>query len=536
MKAFGKDYLSCSRNGDFMNETNMSWRVKNILVWALVCICLPFAGLKTAASGSVYFNGTTNSYMQFSVPFSVDSSIGHGAVGNLVTDYTLEFWFMPDSNADQTIYYTSGYSPDPADGVDAVYSITTSSNGAVNVVNSGREAGAPFNGSSMNSGPNLIIPKQWQHVAMTRQHIPFGTLPDYSVDAIEMMYFNGSLVFSNALRYEFRVAWLASSPPLLCQGYSGVIGEFRNWNRALSQTEIQTKMTQVLNPTNETGLVGYWRFTEGTSNIVHDLAGTNNGTIFGATWDSDLPNTTLQSPAIVQQPMNQTVYNQMSNVMLSVGVTGSQPLLYQWFFNNTNIPGATSSTFTITKVGLTNLGVYSVVITNLAGTATSSNATLTMYPFLASPFAGTTVLWGQDAILSVNPAGTGPFTYQWFKNGMPLAGGTNQTFTIPSIQFTNAGFYSVVVTSAFGSVTNTPAQVVVNPAGVSLGMYPGITVTGTVGYVYSIQSTPSLSNTNGWITLTNLTLQQSPELWLDSSVNASSHANPKYFYRVVPPQ
>jgi hypothetical protein len=136
----------------------------------------------------------------------------------------------------------------------------------------------------------------------------------------------------------------------------------------------------------------------------------------------------------------------------------------------------------------------------------------------------------------VNASGTRPFSYQWYQNGAPVAGATNQTFTISGTQFTNAGFYSVVATSAFGSVTNTPAQVVVNPAGVSLGMYPGVTITGTVGYVYSIQSTPSLLSTNGWITLTNLTLQQSPELWFDSNVNASSQANPQHFYRVVPPQ
>jgi len=64
----------------------------------------------------------------------------------------------------------------------------------------------------------------------------------------------------------------------------------------------------------------------------------------------------------------------------------------------------------------------------------------------------------------------------------------NQTFTLTTIQFTNAGLYSVVVSSALGSVTNTPAQVVVNTAGVSLGLYPGVTVSGLVGYTYLIQA------------------------------------------------
>ena len=137
---------------------------------------------------------------------------------------------------------------------------------------------------------------------------------------------------------------------------------------------------------------------------------------------------------------------------------------------------------------------------------------------------------------SVSPAGTGPFFYQWYDNGAPIDDATNQTYTITSIQFTNVGFYSVVVSSAFGSVSNTPAQVVVNPAGVSIGMYPGVTITGTIGYNYSIQSTSNLSNMNGWVTITNLTLQQTPQLWFDSSINAYNPWNPQRFYRVVPQQ
>jgi hypothetical protein len=134
----------------------------------------------------------------------------------------------------------------------------------------------------------------------------------------------------------------------------------------------------------------------------------------------------------------------------------------------------------------------------------------------------------------VTPAGTGPFIYQWYENGLGINGATNQTFVIPSIQFTNAGFYFVVVSSALGSVTNSPAQVVVNPAGFSIGMYPGITITGTVGYAYSIQSTPSLTDTNGWTTIANLTLEATQQLWFDSSINAFNPSNPQRFYRVVP--
>jgi hypothetical protein len=106
----------------------------------------------------------------------------------------------------------------------------------------------------------------------------------------------------------------------------------------------------------------------------------------------------------------------------------------------------------------------------------------------------------------------------------------------PSIQFTNAGLYSVVVSSPYGSITNAAYQVVVNPAGVSLGFYPGLTISGVAGYSYIIQSSTNLANTNGWVTLTNLTLTQPVQLWVDTNVDASSPFNSQTFYQILPGQ
>jgi len=69
--------------------------------------------------------------------------------------------------------------------------------------------------------------------------------------------------------------------------------------------------------------------------------------------------------------------------------------------------------------------------------------------------------------------------------------------------------------------------------GVSLGLYPGVTITGLVGYTYNIQSNPNLANSNGWTTVTNLTLTQPVQLWVDTSNNAALPANPYRFYRVL---
>ena len=62
------------------------------------------------------------------------------------------------------------------------------------------------------------------------------------------------------------------------------------WNRALTQSEIRSHMS--CPPTgNETSLVGYWNFNEGSGNTVTDLTSNgNNGTINGASWSTQTPN------------------------------------------------------------------------------------------------------------------------------------------------------------------------------------------------------------------------------------------------------
>ena len=240
------------------------------------------------------------------------------------------------------------------------------------------------------------------------------------------------------------------------------------------------------------------------------------------------------APSITSQPQSTTV-NGGGNASFNAAAAGF-PLNYQWSFNGSNISGATSSSLTISNVVPTNLGTYVVVVTNAFGSMTSSNAILSMYPYIESPFTGLVTDWGYTNTLSVGAWGTGPLSYQWFQNGVAVLNATNQALTLTSIQFTDAGLYSVVVSSPLGSVTNAPAQVVVNPAGVSLGLYPGVTISGVVGYHYMIESTADLSNTNSWITNANLILAQPVQLWVDTNVDASLPTHPRRFYQVQPGQ
>ena len=92
-------------------------------------------------------------------------------------------------------------------------------------------------------------------------------------------------------------------------------------------------------------------------------------------------NTNVIPPFITQQPANGTVPAGV-NVTFSVGVVGAGPLSYQWTSNNVAVPGATNATFTLTNVGLSDSGNYSVLVTNSYGSNQSSNALLAVVPVI----------------------------------------------------------------------------------------------------------------------------------------------------------
>jgi len=79
------------------------------------------------------------------------------------------------------------------------------------------------------------------------------------------------------------------------------------------------------------------------------------------------------APQIVQQPLGQTV-GSGTPVSLQVQASGTAPLAYQWFRNSLTLSGETNSTLTLTNGSVLNAGSYFVVVTNVAGSATSTVA------------------------------------------------------------------------------------------------------------------------------------------------------------------
>lgn len=179
------------------------------------------------------------------------------------------------------------------------------------------------------------------------------------------------------------------------------------------------------------------------------------------------------APAITRQPQGITVIKGQT-ATFSVIAEGSQPLYYQWLFNNSVLPGANSDTFRIASAQTSDEGIYRVVVTNQYGLVISDPATLAIsnpanLEIITQPLDVYAPL-GSNVILQVVAAGVEPLSYRWYFNQTNLIIGANSPLlVITNAQIADTGDYFVVVNDALGSITSRIAKVVImNPVSITL--------------------------------------------------------------------
>ncbi len=80
---------------------------------------------------------------------------------------------------------------------------------------------------------------------------------------------------------------------------------------------------------------------------------------------------------ITSSPIDQFAY-MWGETSFEVKAYGREPLLYQWKFNGMNLPGQTNSLLQLTNLQLSQVGNYSVAISNSVGDALSQSANLSL--------------------------------------------------------------------------------------------------------------------------------------------------------------
>jgi M6 family metalloprotease-like protein len=171
-------------------------------------------------------------------------------------------------------------------------------------------------------------------------------------------------------------------------------------------------------------------------------------------------------PVISSHPQRQA-FSIGDSATFSVTATGAAPLSYQWRKNAVDIPSATGSTYSIVSAQLTDVGSYSVRVSNGVGSTTSNSASLVINapPAISTPPRNFTVAAGLPAVFGVGVLSGPTPTYQWRRNGSNLATATTSSLLIDSAAESDAGSYDVLVANSFGHAVSVPATLTVKPDG-----------------------------------------------------------------------
>jgi gliding motility-associated-like protein len=239
------------------------------------------------------------------------------------------------------------------------------------------------NGTTWGAGVNsttLIPLNTWTHIAVTR-----------SASGSVKMYINGVLDASTAtlnLTGENAAIRAIGAKPVSSSRFGhfkGAIDDLKVWNTERTETQILEGMSTEL-VGNETGLVAYYNFNQGTAAGTNTALTILNNLTSALNFDGTLTSLALTGstsnfiqgvgPVITRQPLAST--SVCAGGSISVSAVGRQ-LTYQWYSNSTAsnsggiaISGQTTASLTIPS-DATGTNYYYVVVSGACSQSVTSN-------------------------------------------------------------------------------------------------------------------------------------------------------------------
>ncbi len=210
----------------------------------------------------------------------VDDGVACGSSFDITSALTIEAWIMAD-------HYTDFPRIAGADGFWMLYITDFARGHRLTWYDNKVDTEFP-------DSPNLIDGR-YHHVAVT-----------YSGDGIKG-YVDGEYI--GEIAKTGRLGELGNTPVTignrvaLDRPFKGIIDDVRIWNVARTQQQIQDNMHKELTGV-ETGLISYWKLNEGEGNTAYDSAGSNHGTIYGASWTDGVPPQVFDKALTIITPGN----------------------------------------------------------------------------------------------------------------------------------------------------------------------------------------------------------------------------------------
>jgi hypothetical protein len=189
--------------------------------------------------------------------------------------------------------------------------------------------------------------------------------------------------------------------------------------------------------------------------VVQNLAGTVT---------SDEVSLSVETPpAITLQPESRNAAVG-SDIVLSVTVIGSEPLVYQWSRDGVVLPGSTGAELALASLVPSDAGSYTVSISNFAGLLESDAAVINVIQpvVIAEQPSGSSKVLGETVTVAVAVTGSEPISYQWLHDGVVVEGAVEDTIVLANLSAVDAGEYAVRVSNPAGEVLSAAAVVSVD--------------------------------------------------------------------------
>jgi len=224
------------------------------------------------------------------------------------------------------------------------------------------------------------------------------------------------------------------------------------------------------------------------------------------------------APSFLIPPQTQTA-EAGTIVNLAARVTGNPPPAYQWFFNGNAVASGTNR-LCLSGIQASNIGAYTLVISNVWGAATSAPALLNVIaPVERRPVPAVNVTAAPGSSLGIEYCDDPGSTTGWRTAATMTLSNASQFFFDVSEPLPPHRLYRVWRSGTPGAAPS-----------LNLNFVPAIALTGTVGSPLRLDCINAIGPTNAWVTLETVTLTNTSQLYFDvSALNQSGR-----LYRIVP--